>query len=148
MQLGWSQILACGGETLDVTAEQNVFAESERCKPPSTYRGDHFMSEPLMSSARRKVIPVVDDEKVIATTLAVILNQAGFDAHAFNGFQAVEVLDHLRARFTHNRCRHARNDGYRSSAHHPRKIAELQDTSLFWADCNRLIISNGPRARP
>jgi FixJ family two-component response regulator len=30
-----------------------------------------------------RVIFVVDDEPVIAKTLAVILNQAGFQAHAF-----------------------------------------------------------------
>jgi DNA-binding NtrC family response regulator len=31
-----------------------------------------------------RVVFVVDDEPVIAQTLAIILNQAGFQAHAFN----------------------------------------------------------------
>jgi CheY-like chemotaxis protein len=55
------------------------------------------MSESVTTSSRRIVVLVVDDEKVIATTLAVILNHAGFEAHAlFNGFQAVEALDNLK----------------------------------------------------
>lgn len=37
---------------------------------------------------------VADDEQVIANTLAIILNQAGFDARAvFSGEKAVELLD-------------------------------------------------------
>jgi CheY-like chemotaxis protein len=46
---------------------------------------------------KRRVALVVDDEKVIATTLAVILNNAGFDAHAlFSGEDAVESLERLQ----------------------------------------------------
>jgi CheY-like chemotaxis protein len=42
---------------------------------------------------KRKVI-VADDEETIATTLAIILNQAGFEARAvFSGEQVVELLD-------------------------------------------------------
>ena len=43
--------------------------------------------------SRRRVI-VADDEETIATTLAIILNQAGFEARAvFSGEQVVELLD-------------------------------------------------------
>ena len=42
---------------------------------------------------KRKVI-VADDEETIATTLAMILKQAGFEARAvFSGEQVVELLD-------------------------------------------------------
>ena len=48
-------------------------------------------------TAKRRIVLVVDDEKVIATTLAVILNNAGFDAHAlFNGQDAVNALERLQ----------------------------------------------------
>jgi CheY-like chemotaxis protein len=43
--------------------------------------------------SKRRVI-VIDDEQVIANTLAIILNNAGFEARAvFNGQQAVELLE-------------------------------------------------------
>jgi CheY-like chemotaxis protein len=49
------------------------------------------MSEPIPS--KRRVI-VVDDEQVIANTLAIILNNAGYDARAvFSGEQLVELLE-------------------------------------------------------
>ena len=55
------------------------------------------MSESLTTLSKRLVVFVVDDEKVIATTLAVILTHAGFDAHAlFSGPQTVEALDKLQ----------------------------------------------------
>jgi CheY-like chemotaxis protein len=42
---------------------------------------------------KRKVI-VADDEETIATTLTIILNQAGFEARAvFSGEQVIELLD-------------------------------------------------------
>jgi CheY-like chemotaxis protein len=48
-------------------------------------------SEQILS--KRKVI-VLDDEQVIANTLAIILNQAGFEARAvFSGQQAIELLE-------------------------------------------------------
>jgi CheY-like chemotaxis protein len=44
-----------------------------------------------------KVVFVIDDDQVVATTLAIILNKAGFDAHAFfSGQEAVDSLDKLR----------------------------------------------------
>jgi CheY-like chemotaxis protein len=45
------------------------------------------------SSPKPKVL-VADDEQVIANTLAIILNQAGFDARAvYSGEKALEELD-------------------------------------------------------
>ena len=49
------------------------------------------MSEPIPS--KRRVI-VVDDERLIADTLATILNNAGYDARAvYSGEQLVELLE-------------------------------------------------------
>ena len=48
-------------------------------------------SEPTPSKPR---VIVVDDEQVIANSLAIILNQAGFEARAvFSGEQAIELLE-------------------------------------------------------
>jgi CheY-like chemotaxis protein len=48
---------------------------------------------PSATSAKPRVL-VADDEQVIANTLAIILNQAGFEARAvFSGEKAVEALD-------------------------------------------------------
>jgi CheY-like chemotaxis protein len=45
------------------------------------------------TSSKKKVL-VADDEQVIANTLAIILNQAGFDARAvYSGEKALEELD-------------------------------------------------------
>jgi CheY-like chemotaxis protein len=55
------------------------------------------MTEALTAASRRRVVFVVDDESVIATTLAIILNKAGFEAHAmFSGEEAVASLAELR----------------------------------------------------
>ncbi len=55
------------------------------------FTGDLRMSEtPAAPSSKRKVL-VADDEQVIANTLAIILNQAGFEATAvYSGEKAVE----------------------------------------------------------
>jgi CheY-like chemotaxis protein len=46
--------------------------------------------------AKPKVL-VADDERVIADTLAIILNQSGFDATAvYSGERAVEMAEELR----------------------------------------------------
>src|ERR1700727_3801021 len=48
---------------------------------------------PAATSAKPRAL-VADDEQVIANTLAIILNQAGFEARAvFSGEKAVEALD-------------------------------------------------------
>ena len=48
---------------------------------------------PAEDVSRRRVV-VVDDEQVIANTLAIILNNAGFEARrAFSGEEAVELLE-------------------------------------------------------
>ena len=51
------------------------------------------MPETPHTATKPKVL-VADDEQVIANTLAIILNQAGFEARAvFSGEKAVEALD-------------------------------------------------------
>lgn len=48
------------------------------------------------NSAKPKVL-VADDERVIADTLAIILNQSGFDATAvYSGESALEAAERLR----------------------------------------------------
>jgi CheY-like chemotaxis protein len=48
---------------------------------------------PAAALTKRKVL-VADDEQVIANTLAIILNQAGFEARAvYSGEKAIEALD-------------------------------------------------------
>ena len=52
------------------------------------------MADTTSSTTPRLKVLVADDEQVIANTLAIILNQAGFDARAvFSGEKAVELLD-------------------------------------------------------
>ncbi len=47
-----------------------------------------------MTSSTKPRVLVADDEQVIANTLAIILNQAGFEAKAvYSGENAVETLD-------------------------------------------------------
>ncbi|NUQ26915.1 MAG: response regulator [Acidobacteriaceae bacterium] len=54
------------------------------------------MTETTGNQPRAKVL-VADDEQVIANTLAIILNQAGFEAKAvYSGEKAVEALDSFR----------------------------------------------------
>jgi CheY-like chemotaxis protein len=56
------------------------------------------MTEPVPApTPKQKVVLVVDDETAIASTLAIILNHAGFEAHAlFSGQEAVAALDKLQ----------------------------------------------------
>jgi len=52
------------------------------------------MAETTSTTAAKPRVLVADDEQVIANTLAIILNQAGFEARAvFSGEKAVEALD-------------------------------------------------------
>jgi CheY-like chemotaxis protein len=52
------------------------------------------MTEASQQMASKRRVIVVDDEQTIATTLAIILNQAGFEARAaFSGEQVFELLD-------------------------------------------------------
>jgi len=51
---------------------------------------------PITVVSKRRVI-VVDDEKVLATSLALILNQAGFETHAmFSGEEAIDSLGRIQ----------------------------------------------------
>jgi DNA-binding response OmpR family regulator len=55
------------------------------------------MTESLQRAASRRRVIVVDDEKVIANTLAIILNNAGFEAKAaFCGEEAVILTESFR----------------------------------------------------
>ncbi len=56
---------------------------------------NHLNGEDVqMSTTPKPRVLVADDEQVIANTLAIILNQAGFEARAvFSGEKAIEILD-------------------------------------------------------
>ena len=52
------------------------------------------MADPTLTATQKPKVLVADDEQVIANTLAIILNQAGFEARAvFSGEKAIESLD-------------------------------------------------------
>jgi len=52
------------------------------------------MAETPAATTPRLRILVADDEQIIANTLAIILNQAGFEARAvYSGEKAIEALD-------------------------------------------------------
>jgi CheY-like chemotaxis protein len=52
------------------------------------------MTEPSEQIPSKRRVLVVDDEELIANTLAIILNNAGYEARAvFSGEQAVELLE-------------------------------------------------------
>jgi CheY-like chemotaxis protein len=52
------------------------------------------MPEITPTTASKSKVLVADDEQVIANTLAIILNQAGFDARAvYSGEKVIETLD-------------------------------------------------------
>jgi CheY-like chemotaxis protein len=54
------------------------------------------MPEQTPSQAKPRVL-VADDEQVIANTLVIILNQAGFEARAaYSGEKAIEALDEFQ----------------------------------------------------
>jgi CheY-like chemotaxis protein len=55
------------------------------------------MAEAAVVPETKRKILVVDDERVIAETLTIILNQAGFEARAvFSGESAVNSLDDFK----------------------------------------------------
>jgi len=55
------------------------------------------MSEQQTGNSAKPRVLVVDDERVIADTLAIILNQSGFSATAvYSGEKAVEMAEKLR----------------------------------------------------
>jgi len=52
------------------------------------------MTEATAATPPKRKVLVADDEQVIANTLAIILNQAGFDARAvYSGEDALQALD-------------------------------------------------------
>ncbi len=55
------------------------------------------MADTASNSTSKLKVLVADDEQVIANTLAIILNQAGFEARAvYSGEKAVESLDNFQ----------------------------------------------------
>jgi len=55
------------------------------------------VSESSITVVSKRRVIVVDDEKVLATSLALILNQAGFETHAmFSGEEAVDSLGRIQ----------------------------------------------------
>jgi len=55
------------------------------------------MADSTTTASSKPKVLVADDEQVIANTLAIILNQAGFEARAvFSGEKAVESLDNFQ----------------------------------------------------
>lgn len=55
------------------------------------------MAEQTSSSSSKPRVLVADDEQVIANTLVIILNQAGFDAKAvYSGEKAIDLLDSFK----------------------------------------------------
>jgi len=55
--------------------------------------GTPFMADKSTPNSKPRVL-VADDEQVIANTLAIILNQAGFEARAvYSGERAIDALD-------------------------------------------------------
>ena len=59
----------------------------------ANFLGKRSMPESAATATKPKVL-VADDEQVIANTLAIILNQAGFEARAvFSGEKAIEALE-------------------------------------------------------
>ena len=54
------------------------------------------MPEKTSNTVKPRVL-VADDEQVIANTLAIILNQSGFDARAvYSGEKAIEAIDEFQ----------------------------------------------------
>ncbi|WP_263377663.1 response regulator [Granulicella paludicola] len=55
------------------------------------------MPEPTSSPSSKPRVLVADDEQVIANTLVIILNQAGFEARAvYSGEKAIESLEEFK----------------------------------------------------
>jgi CheY-like chemotaxis protein len=55
------------------------------------------VSESSITVVSKRRVIVVDDEKVLATSLALILNQAGFETHAmFSGEEAIDSLGRIQ----------------------------------------------------
>src|ERR1700733_16183180 len=55
------------------------------------------MADVASTKTSKPKVLVADDEQVIANTLAIILNQAGFDAKAvYSGEKAIESLDSFK----------------------------------------------------
>ena len=80
--------------------KQNVFAAELRFCGGDEVVGpnkESDVNERMSDTAAKPKVLVADDERVIADTLAIILNQSGFEATAvYSGEKAVETAESLR----------------------------------------------------
>ena len=61
------------------------------------FRNERDLTKRMSESPQKPKVLVADDERVIADTLAIILNQSGFEATAvYTGEKAVEIARTLR----------------------------------------------------
>ena len=81
---------------------------------------------------------VVDDEAVIANTLAIILNQAGFDAQALPHAKRRNHSERKQVtRFAAIRCHNARDDWCGTDNPFPKSASKLQGSAVLRASCHR-----------
>ena len=77
-----------------VTDGNSLGTQNEICILLSYASGGVRMTETSERTLSKRRVLVVDDEELIANTLAIILNNAGFEARAvFSGEQAVELIE-------------------------------------------------------
>ncbi len=86
----------------------------------------------VTSLKKRPVILIVDDEKVIADTLSIILSNSGFETFAaYDGPSALALALEIAPRPPHLRRRHARNERHRPRHHCLRHSAGMQGAALL-----------------
>ena len=90
------------------------------------------MSEISTTPAPKSKVLVADDEQVIANTLAIILNQAGFEARAvYSGEKAIEALDSFEPDMLISDVIMPGMTGIEAAIITPPENAEVQDPSLL-----------------
>jgi DNA-binding response OmpR family regulator len=98
--------------------------------------------------SKRRVI-VVDDEQVIANTLAIILNQAGFEARAvFSGEQAIELLESFQPEMLIADVVMPGMTGYRSRNCYSKQASKVQYSSLLRTGRYHRVVGTGADAGP
>ena len=101
-----------------------------------------------METKKRKVL-VVDDERVIADTLAIILNQHGFDALAvYTGTGAVEQARSIQPDLIISDVIMPDMDGIEAAIQHSAFSAEVQDSAVFRAGSHGRPAGERTGARP
>ena len=78
---------------ISLHARKRYRGSARSVSAPAGALGIEGMADSAAIATKPKVL-VADDEQVIANTLAIILNQAGFEARAvFSGEKAIETLE-------------------------------------------------------